>query len=171
MHTSAPWQKANTEFQLERYCSGKVGNDREYKAADENAISTLNIALLQQDCNEMIKWLLAEGRQRIESSRKDKREQSFLCYSKVWKKTNSIFPHMNEFRPCIINFKREMSIPQVLTQLSDYIKKNKKKKGIKYSHGRFARVGIRDLLRTCRLDVVHYPYLPFRIQELLACQY
>lgn len=62
-------------FQLERYCSGKVVNDREYKVADENAISTLNIALLQQDYNEMIKWLLAEERQRIESERNDIHEK------------------------------------------------------------------------------------------------
>lgn len=70
-------------FQLERYCSGKVVNDREYKVPSENAISTLNIALLQQHYNEMIKWLLAEERQRIESGRNDIHEKSFLCYSKI----------------------------------------------------------------------------------------
>lgn len=57
-------------FQHERNHSEKVLNEREYKLANENAILTLN-TLVQQDCNEMIMWLLTEEGKQIESGRTD----------------------------------------------------------------------------------------------------
>lgn len=84
-------------FEHERYHSEKVLNEREHKLANENAILTLN-TLVQQDCNEMIMWLLCWLRRESRLSQVELTYITSHFFAIQWPKkpTKSIIsPHEN----------------------------------------------------------------------------